>query len=269
MLDILKLIAVTEGDESGTSTDTLGTEQESVVETETVPSEETVETEVTDSSEETASEIPSEFEIDGEKYSLDDIREWKKSGLRQSDYTKKTQEVAKMRKEAEEALEVYNYLMSKPDLVNKLYELDTDNPDEVKSVQTKLDPVTKQINELNQKLLIKDIESELKEITSKDKLVNDVELLELATANKCSIATAYDMWKGKNVDKILKEKEAEIKRQIAKQAKENADTTRTLIKPTDTKNDNGKFGLDDTQLAFAEKMGMTAEEYSKYSKNPW
>lgn len=268
MLDILKLIAVTEGDDSGTSTDTLvETTQESVVETEGAEVTETVETEATET--EVANDVPSEFEIDGEKYSIDDIREWKKSGLRQSDYTKKTQEVAKMRKEAEEALEVYNYLMSKPDLVKKLYELDTDNPDEVKKVQTKLDPVTKQINELNQKLLIKDIESELKEITSKDKLVNDVELLELATANKCSIATAYDMWKGKNVDKILKEKEAEIKRQIAKQTKENADTTRTLIKPTDTKNDNGKFGLSDTQLAFAEKMGMTAEEYAKFSNNPW
>lgn len=260
MLDILKLIATTEGEIGGTPTDNPAQEVQE-------PAENTIETNVEPTVE--TPEVPSKYDIDGEEFTVDEIREWKKGNLRQSDYTKKTTELAKQRKEAEDALEVYGYLMSKPDLVKKLYEFDADNPDEVGKVQAKLDPVTKQINELNQKLLIKDIEVELKEITSKDKLVNDVELLQLANDMKCSVATAYDIWKGKNMDRILKDRESEIKRQIAKQTQENADTTRTLIKQTDKVNDNGSFGLTDEQVLFADKIGMSAEDYAKYSKNPW
>lgn len=262
MLDVLKYVAVTEVSEG----EPQGTPEVQTTE----PTEPDVTQEVkTEVAEQEIPELPTEYEIDGEKFSVDEIREWRKGNMRQADYTKKTTELAKQRKEAEEALEVYSYLMSKPDLVKKLYELDTDNPAEVQKVQTKLDPVTKQINELNQKLLIKDIEAELKDITAKDKLVNDVELLQIANDMKCSVSVAYDIWKGRNSEKIIKEREAEVKRQLAKQTKENADKTRTLIKQTDSKNDSGNFGLTDEQMLFAEKLGMTAEEYSKYSKNPW
>lgn len=41
------------------------------------------------------------YEIDGEKITIDQIKEWKQNGLRQSDYTKKTQELAQQRKELE------------------------------------------------------------------------------------------------------------------------------------------------------------------------
>lgn len=42
-----------------------------------------------------------EIDIDGEKVTLDDIREWKKWNLRQADYTRKTQELAREREEIE------------------------------------------------------------------------------------------------------------------------------------------------------------------------
>lgn len=267
MEDILKLIAVTEPGAEVVNPDTLN---EPAIETpvETVPTEvtETNETEVVETP-----DVPTvtEYEIDGEKYSLDDIREWRKGNMRQSDYTKKTTELANQRKEVQDALEIYEYLMAKPDLVQKLYELDVDNPTEVKKVQEKLDPVAKQVQELNQKLLIKDIEAELKEITSKDKLVTDVELLQLANEMKCPISTAYDIWKGKNLDKILSTKEMEIKRSITEEIKSNATKTKTLISQTDTRNDNGNLGLTEEQIAFAERLGMTKEEYKKNMTNPW
>lgn len=256
MVDILKLIAVTE-DVVETVVDTPVEESQQV----STEPEVTTETEVND--------VPSEYEIDGEKYSLDDIREWRKGNMRQSDYTKKTTELANQRKEAQDALEVYNYLMSKPDLVQKLYEMDTENPGEVKKVQDKLDPYSKKIDELNQKLLIKDIETELNEITSKDKSVSDVELLQLANEMKCPINVAYDIWKGKNMDKIMKQREIELKRQLATEIKTNTDTTKTLITETDKINDNGKFGLTDEQILFADKIGMSLEDYAKNMTNPW
>lgn len=41
------------------------------------------------------------FNIDGEEFTIDQIKEWKQNGLRQSDYTKKTQELASQRRELE------------------------------------------------------------------------------------------------------------------------------------------------------------------------
>jgi hypothetical protein len=43
-----------------------------------------------------------EYEIDGKKYTADQVRESIKSGLRQDDYTRKTQEIARQRKEWDE-----------------------------------------------------------------------------------------------------------------------------------------------------------------------
>lgn len=51
----------------------------------------------------TPEEVPKvdKFNIDGEEITLEQIKEWKQNGLRQSDYTKKTQELAQQRKELE------------------------------------------------------------------------------------------------------------------------------------------------------------------------
>jgi hypothetical protein len=55
---------------------------------------------------------PAKFEIDGETYTLDEIREWKNSGLRQSDYTRKAQSLAEERKQSEERIESRDALLA-------------------------------------------------------------------------------------------------------------------------------------------------------------
>jgi hypothetical protein len=229
---------------------------------ETTEPEETPDTEV-----EEETEPISEFDIDGEKVTLDQIKEWKNSGLRQSDYTKKTQEVANMRKEAEQALEIFNYLKTKPDLVQKLVELDSDNPMQVNKVKETLDPALERVNQIEQKLVLQQIDSELKEITSKDKSVSDLDLLNIANEKHCTVKEAYVIWRGQNLDKILASKEKELKAKIAKEVKDNKGTTKTLITAGDkTVNDN-TFGLSETEQSFATKLGMSLEEYSKYKSN--
>lgn len=258
MEDLLKLIAVTE--ESGEST------VDNLVETSTEP---TIETNTDSTVTETEQAIIDKYNIDGEEFSVDEIREWRKGNMRQSDYTKKTTEIATKRKEMAEAMELYEYLSAKPELVAKLSELDTENPEMVGKAQKALDPVAREIQELKQQMAIKEIDIELNSIMSKDKSVSDVELLEIANSMKCSLTTAYDVWRGKNMDKILKEREVELKRQLANDIKKNADTTRTIINPTDNNNGAGALGLTDEQTAFAERIGMTAEDYKKYMSNPW
>jgi len=45
--------------------------------------------------------------LDGKEYSISDMKEWQKNGLRQSDYTRKTQELAAERKKLSEEYEPY------------------------------------------------------------------------------------------------------------------------------------------------------------------
>jgi len=45
--------------------------------------------------------------FDGKEYSIADLKEWQKNGLRQSDYTKKTQELAEARKKLDTEYEPY------------------------------------------------------------------------------------------------------------------------------------------------------------------
>ena len=211
--------------------------------------------------------VPSSYNIDVQDYTLDEIREWRRSGLRQADYTKKTQEVARQRKEAEEALEVYNYLMSNQELVQKLIEFDSSNPVQASNVKGKLDPVQREIQELKTQLKVKDIDAELNEITSKDKMVNDVELLEIATKTNCDIKTAYNIWRGNNLDKILAEREKELTQKIKSEIEKNQTVTKTLISNGDVAPTVKDYGLSDVEKAFAQRLGMTEEEYSIY-KNP-
>lgn len=248
MIDFKNLLAVEEGAE-GTPVDTLSTPTEATLPDTTAPVEDTPEI--------------SKYNIDGEEFTVDEIREWKRGNMRQSDYTRKTQEIAKQRKEAQEALEVYNYLMSNQELVKKLVELDTENPLEANKAKEKLDPIKKELEDVKTQLKIKDIDAEINSIMSKDKLVNDIELLQIATDNKCDINTAYKLWRAENMDKIMAEKEREITERI----KRNADVTKTLITPTDKTPEVETYGLSEMETIYAERLGMTAQEYAMY-KNP-
>ena len=207
------------------------------------------------------------YDIDGEQFTVDEIREWRKGNLRQADYTRKTQELAKQRKEAQEALEVYNYLMSNQELVKKLVELDTENPVGASKAKEKLDPVRKELEDLKVQMKIKDLDVELAEITRNDKMVSDIELLKIANESKCDLRTAYNIWRGNNFDKIMAEKEKELTKRITEKIQKNADTTRTLISPADESPEVKTYGLSELQLAYAQKLGMTPEEYARYNSN--
>ena len=62
-----------------------------------------------------------EFDLgDGRKATLSEIKEWEQGNLRQSDYTKKTQEVAQQREEVKELLEMKEFLKKNPDKLQKV-----------------------------------------------------------------------------------------------------------------------------------------------------
>lgn len=200
------------------------------------------------------------FEVDGEKYTAAQIKEFRTGNLRQQDYTRKTQELSRAREENKDAVELFNYLREHPEIAKKLSE----EAPEVKSKTDALDPLTQRLNNMEMQFNTKEIDRQLEAILSKDKMVTDMELLNIANENHMTIDKAYQYWKGENVDKIVANKMSEQSKKLTEQIKKNGLDTKTLIQPGDKPTATGNFGLSEVEVAYAEKLDMTSEEYSKY-----
>lgn len=95
---------------------------------------------------------PNEIEIDG--IGKVEINELKNGYLRQSDYTKKTQEVSKLRKEAEEAMKIADFVKSNPQLAQSIGVEPTN-------------PFMNKISELEEQLYDMKLEKEIETLTNK------------------------------------------------------------------------------------------------------
>lgn len=201
-----------------------------------------------------------DYDIDGDKFTKEQILEWKNSSMTSRDFLLQKQEIEKMKSENKDALELFGYLKNKPDLVKKLYELDSEAP-KISSTN----PYDGRIKELEDRFVYMGIERELEDISSKDKDVNKIELLNIATQNNCSVTNAYAIWRGNNLEKILEKRLQEQSKNITKNMKQNNAVTKTPISETDGNNDvKSTFGLTEQELLFANKLGMTPEEYKKW-----
>lgn len=200
------------------------------------------------------------FELDGEKLTPAQIKEFKQGYLRQSDYTKKTQELSAQKKTHEQALQLFEYLNSKPELIAKLNELDTEDEGELKNVYKPQDPM---LNELSTKVKAMEINHELEMLKIQDPELNEIEILNLANEKVMPIKDAYTLWRGLNFDKILKDKLAKQSSNLTEQIKKGNNVT-TLMNPNDKPN-TGAHGLSEAQMSMADKLGMTYEEYKKWS----
>lgn len=201
--------------------------------------------------------------LDGEEISIDTIKEWQKGYLRQSDYTKKTQEIAAQRNEQQKAIELYNYLKENPQLVETLRDAETNvNPTLLSSVS----PQNQQIEALirNQKT----IETELKLRDLKEKYgdVDEVSLFqkaeELGTDDLDAVykIISYDNKQNIDADTLKEQIRQEILAEIAKD-KESVNTTistkqMSTAKPTAT--------VTAEEKKVAEGMGLSLKEYVKW-----
>ena len=88
--------------------------------TEEIPAEPTTTEGLEEKEPSTEIEEP-EFDLgNGEKVKLSQIKEWKDGGLRQSDYTKKTQELSEKRKSLEEMEKFADYLKANPSKLKRV-----------------------------------------------------------------------------------------------------------------------------------------------------
>ena len=202
-----------------------------------------------------------EIELDGEKYTIDDVKSWKTSQMASTEYFEKVNALEREREQHKEALELFNYMKERPELVKKLYEFDSTAP-KVNSI----DPSMNEVNNLKTEIMKMKIEKELEILKIKEPEINDLEVLKLAVDNRVDIKTAATMWKGKNFDKILNNKLKEQSKKLTNEISTNNKATKTLIKNGDGVANTANHGLTEMELAFAKKLDMTPEEYKKYKR---
>ena len=258
--DLLMYLEIAVAEEvDNPSTDVNPQEGEASVDTQTNDVDEQEETQ----EETTNQEAPLEFDIDGEKLTLEQIREFKRGYMRQSDYTRKTQELASKRQELNDAVELYEYLKANPEIAAKLAEI---APEDKQELASKVNPLYQKVEELSVQLRLNMLEKELEHVLSTDKYgVTEMELLEIAQQEKCSIDKAYKLWKADNADKILEKQIAESKKKITEEIQKNYGVTKTLIKS----NDNPAVkttNLTEIEKIYAAKLGMSEEEYAKWKQ---
>ncbi len=201
--------------------------------------------------------IPDKIIVEGiGEVSLDEL---KRGYLRTQDYTKKTQELAKQRKEAEQALQLYEGVRKNPELASEI----------AKQVQmSELDPYSAKIIELENKLYDMMLQNEIKELQNKYQDFEIREVLEVARdKNITNLEDAYLLIKsrkGSNQNNIdvnsLKE---QIRQELLKELSEETEATKTIIS-----SENNDVIVQDNTPKISEAEKRVAINMFKKEKDP-
>lgn len=211
--------------------------------------------------EETQAE-PITFEVDGETLSADEI---KNGYLRNRDYTQKTQELAKQRREVEHLLQLKTQLEANPELANQLAQ-NLNIPS--------LNPVVQRQMMMEQELADLKLERDIMTLQAKYEDFDVKTVLETAyTKNIENLEDAYLMSKATaqptppavNVEELKASLREELLTELKAQTQPPVDTG-TIITT------NGGSApvrdtsptLSDAELSIATKMGLSPEEYAKW-----
>ena len=252
-----------------TIADLLGGGQTETIETQTEP--EVVDTTVDDSGatevqteEVEVNDQPDTVHIEGfGDYTLDELKEFKNGYLRQSDYTKKTQELARQREEANEALEVYEYLRNNPHLVNALMQMDNGQVNPVVQKATPENAMMQQILH-NQKAM--EIEMRLNDL--KGKYGNDVD--EVALFQKATELKTDDLefvYKALQYDNLVAQ-QANAVQAAATQMQAEIDANKSAVSTIVGTNQGAvarpQKSLTDAEKKVATQMGISEADYLKW-----
>jgi len=214
---------------------------------------------------EPATPAPEELEIEGiGKVKIDDIKEWHKGNLRQSDYTRKTQELAKQREELAEAVEVFNYLKENPQIVQALQAIDEQGVVD-RGVMQKTSPESAMMKQLyyNQKSM--EVDMQLDKLRDKYGEFDAVEVLNMATQLKTEdLEYAYKLV---NYDKIAVDQQRlkeQVKAELKAELEQNRLKTQTIVSAPSSQMQPNLNTLTPEEIRVATGMGLSAEDYSKW-----
>jgi len=200
---------------------------------------------------------PTTVVIDGVEL---DIEELKNGYLRQSDYTKKTQDVARQKKESEEAINFYEYLKANPDVVKDLQK-ETDVP-------TQLDPTQSKVIELENKMYDMMLQKEIETLQGKYDDFEIREVLDIAKEKKIvDLEDAYLLLKSKkSPSQSVEEMKKQIRTELLEEMKKEGESTKSIINDTASDPVESKDAptLSPQEVKVAKGMGMSIEDYVKW-----
>lgn len=215
------------------------------------PSEEALET-----------DEPTVYEIEGVgTFTAEDIKNLQQGSLRQSDYTKKTQELARQREELKDAKELYDYLKANPQLVDAMRQAEQ-NPNSV--VHTASPTYENQMLKdivFNQRALEADIK--MNELKSKYGDVDEIAIYQKAAELKTDdFEFVYKALNYNKVDAatILEQAKAQLKAELEK----DKNSVSTIVDTKQTSQIQKTTNLTDAEKRIASMMGMTEDEYAKW-----
>lgn len=189
-----------------------------------------------------------------------DIEELKNGYLRQSDYTRKTQEISAKNKENEEALALYEYLRQNPQIAQQMLQ----NP----NVANQFNPANSKINEIEERMYDLMLQNDIRNMQDKYKDFDTHAVLKIADSKGITnLEDAYFIYKATSqsnqtdVDSLRKQIKDELIKELANEQK----STQTLItsgaKPIVQEN---KPSLSEQERKVAINMGLSESDYVKW-----
>lgn len=210
---------------------------------------------------------PTEFEIPGVgKLTLEEIKEMKQGNLRQSDYTKKTQELARQREELQNADNLFNYLKQNPHLVEAMKNAEN-NPNSVINTATSESEAIRKLA-YNQKAFEVDIK--LNDLKARYGEIDEVALFK--KANELGTDDLEFVYKGiryedkpaLDVQSIIDKAKADAKAELKAELEANRGAVQTTVDTRQTAPVNTVTPLTADERRVAQGMGMTEDEYRKW-----
>lgn len=208
--------------------------------------------------EENKSTLPEKINIEGVgEVTLDEL---KNGYLRQSDYTRKTQDVSRKAKEVEEAVAIYEQLKLNPQITQQIFK-----PGQVPAT---LDPTQSKLIEVENKLYDMMLEREIESLQSKYSDFEVKEVLEMAQSkNITNLEDAYVLAKShKQKPQTTDEVKKQLREEILKEIEQERSATHSIISSGDSVSvikDNTPV-LSEVERNVARKMKMSEADYAKW-----
>lgn len=257
------------------------TQETEVVEEETPTTPEATTEATTEESKPTDS-TPEKITIDGlGEVTLEDIKEWKNGHLRTQDYTKKTQEVARLREEHAQAIELFNFVKSNPNVAEVLLNAKPTSQ-QAEQALVSANPFVAKQNQLEQQLADLMLEREISTLQAKYADFNVVDVLNMAqTKQLTNLEDAYKLSiADKPKDQVDKQDNVSGKQEVIDLEKIKADLRKDLLKELESERNTSSIissnssqvpstksdepQLTPQQLEVALKQGLTPAEYAKW-----
>jgi len=202
-----------------------------------------------------------EIEIEGiGKVKIDEL---KNGYMRQSDYTKKTQDISSKRKELDEAVKVYDYLKAHPEIAQTMVEKANGSSD-VDSIN----PATSQVRDLEAKLQDLSLQVEIDKLQVKYPDFEVMEVLNIAKDKGIfNLEDAYKLNKASktNPQEVDVEKlKAELRDQLRKELEAEVLGTRTLVGRGGGTQPVATAELSAQEKKVAKGMRMSEADYMKW-----